>query len=132
MVLRDKTIDDKLMYVPKWHLLKIKIVVVCCFEGIWGDETMADKLMYIPNDDSHNYPCCRLQLVCWNVFTLNLMNKPIKIKLKSSRIISQRVWKRYYETLGTSVINSQLSPPSPTFFGHCYYDVWQVITCKSA
>ena len=24
---------------------------------------MADKLMYIPNDDTHNYPFCRLQIV---------------------------------------------------------------------
>ena len=24
---------------------------------------MADKLIYIPNDDTHNYPLCRLQLV---------------------------------------------------------------------
>ena len=28
---------------------------------IW-DETMADKLMYISNDDTQNYPFCRLQL----------------------------------------------------------------------
>ena len=37
---------------------------------------MADKLMYIPNDDTQNYPFCRLKLV---VETLNLMNKLIKI-----------------------------------------------------
>ena len=24
---------------------------------------MADKLMYIPNDNTHNYPFCRLKLV---------------------------------------------------------------------
>ena len=24
---------------------------------------MADKVMYIPNDDTQNYPFCRLQLV---------------------------------------------------------------------
>ena len=24
---------------------------------------MADRLMYIPNDDTQNYPLCRLQLV---------------------------------------------------------------------
>ena len=27
------------------------------------DKTMADKLRYIPNDDTENYPFCRLQLV---------------------------------------------------------------------
>ena len=27
------------------------------------DKTMADKLMYIPNDDTQNYPFCRLKFV---------------------------------------------------------------------
>ena len=27
------------------------------------DKTMADKLMYIPNDDTRNFPFCRLKLV---------------------------------------------------------------------
>ena len=26
------------------------------------DKTMADKLIYIPNNDTQNYPFCRLQL----------------------------------------------------------------------
>ena len=43
----------------------------------------------------------------WNVWTLNIMNQPIKI-----RQIPQRIRKLYYETLETSIINSQLSPPS--------------------
>ena len=35
---------------------------------------MADKLMYIPNDDTHNYPFCRLKLL---VETLDFQfNKP--------------------------------------------------------
>ena len=33
------------------------------YSGIYRDRTMADKLMYIPNDDTHNYPFCKLQLV---------------------------------------------------------------------
>ena len=32
--------------------------------------------------------------------------------IKSLKLLSQRIIKRYYKTLGTSVINSQLSPPS--------------------
>ena len=27
------------------------------------DKTMDDKLMYTPNDDSQNYPFCKLQFV---------------------------------------------------------------------
>ena len=29
--------------------------------GIYRDKTMADKFMHIPNDDTKNYPICRLQ-----------------------------------------------------------------------
>ena len=53
---------------------------------------MADK-MYIPNDDTQNYPCCRLVVETFG---------------KSSKeLISQRC----YKTLGTSQINSRMSPP---------------------
>ena len=31
--------------------------------GIYRDKTMAVKLMYIPNDNTHNYPFCKLRLV---------------------------------------------------------------------
>ena len=37
------------------------------------------------------------------------MNQPIK---KSSRLLSQQIGKRYYKTLGNSVMNSPLSPLS--------------------
>ena len=40
------------------------------------------------------------------------MNQPIKFLLKSQKFLSQRIRKRYYKTLGTSVINSSLSPLS--------------------
>ena len=66
---------------------------------------MADELMYIPNNDTQNYPYCRLQLV---VRTLNLINQQIKIQLKSPKLLSQLIRKRYYKTLGTSVINSPM------------------------
>ena len=38
------------------------------------------------------------------------MNQPVKIQ--SPNMLSQRISKRYYETLGTSVINRPLSPLS--------------------
>ena len=41
------------------------------------------------------------------------MNQPIKIQEKSPMLVSQLMRKRYYKTLGTSVINSLMSPPSP-------------------
>ena len=45
--------------------------------GISRDKTMANKIMYIPNDDTLNYPLCRLQY--WlKRLTLNL------IKIESS------------------------------------------------
>ena len=31
--------------------------------GIQREKTITDKLMYIPNDDTQNYPFCKLQLV---------------------------------------------------------------------
>ena len=37
------------------------------------------------------------------------MIQPIKIQLKSPKLLSQRIRKRYYKTLETSVINSSLS-----------------------
>ena len=36
---------------------------------------MADKLMYIANDDTQNYPFCRIQFLVW---ALNAMRHPIK------------------------------------------------------
>ncbi len=42
---------------------------------------------------------------------LNLMNQPIKILEKSPKLLSQRMRKLYYKTLGTSVINSPMTIP---------------------
>ena len=44
------------------------------------DKTMVDTLMYIPNDDTQNYPYCRLQLAVEIICTFNLINQPIKIQ----------------------------------------------------
>ena len=43
------------------------------------------------------------------------MNQPIKIQWKSLKLLSQRIRKRYYKTLGTSVTKSPMSPPSLTY-----------------
>ncbi len=69
---------------------------------------MADKLMYNPNDDTQNYPICRLQLVVKRLDTK--LNEPTNHNsLKSPPLLSQRIRKRYYKTMGTSVINNPLS-----------------------
>ena len=38
---------------------------------------MSDELMYIPNNKTQNYPFRRTS-DGWNIWTLNLMNQPIK------------------------------------------------------
>ena len=61
---------------------------------------MADKSP--TNDDTTITP-----FVDW---PLNWMNQPIKIKFP--KLLRQRTRKRYYKTLGTSVLNTILSPLS--------------------
>ena len=61
---------------------------------------MVDKLMYIPNDDTQNYPFYRLKLKRLNT----QLNYPTnQNSLKPPKFLSQRIRKRYYKTLGTSV-----------------------------
>ena len=55
----------------------IKELVVCIL-------TMANKLMYILNNDTQNYPFCRLKLVV-EIFE----------HLKSLKLLNQRIRKRY-------------------------------------
>ena len=58
---------------------------------------MDNICMYSPNDDKQDYNFCRLKLGCldaWMLLVYSLINK----------------------TLGTSIINSSLSPPSLIFF----------------
>ncbi len=45
---------------------------------------MDDKLTYIPNDDTQITPPV-FKISGWNFETLNLMNQPSKIKLKSPK-----------------------------------------------
>ena len=69
---------------------------------------MADKLLYIPNEDTQNYPFCRLQLV---VLTFGHSEMNLSNFYKSPQSFKANERKRYYKTLGTSVINNPLSPP---------------------
>ena len=41
--------------------VKSDMDMISCNSRILRDKTMADKLIYIPNDDTQNYPFCRLQ-----------------------------------------------------------------------
>ena len=62
---------------------------------------MADKILYIPNDDTQNEPAFRLQLVFETCLPTEL-NKPTnQTQLKNPRLLSQRIRKLYYKTLGT-------------------------------
>ena len=70
---------------------------------------MADKYLYIPLDDTQNYPFCRLQLVVESLETQ--LNRPTnQNSLKFSKF--KPIRKRNLNTLGTSVMNSSLSPVS--------------------
>ena len=70
---------------------------------------MADKLMCNPNDDIQIFPFCRLKLVV-ETFDTQLNERTNQTSLKSPKLLIQRIRKRYYKTLATSVINSPLFP----------------------
>ena len=79
---------------------------------------MADKLMYIPNDDTpsvdYNSQLKRLdtQLNEQSSLDTQLNEQSNQIVIKVPMLLSQQIRKRYNKTLGTTVINSQMSPPS--------------------
>ena len=70
-----------------------------------------DKLMYILYDDAQNFPFCGLQLVVetfgYSTWWINQSNFT-----KVPKVIKPTNKKRYCMTLGTSVINSPMSPLS--------------------
>ena len=63
---------------------------------------MADKILYIPNDDTQNEPVFRLQLVFETCLPTELNEPTNQNQLKNPRLLSQRIRKLYYKTLGTS------------------------------
>ena len=48
---------------------------------------MADKLMYIPNDDTQNYPLCRLPLVV-ETFGLYIKWGPKVVKPTNKKVLA--------------------------------------------
>ena len=70
---------------------------------------MADKLIFIPNNDAQNFPLLYLDYNQWLKYFKYY--QPIKIQLKFPNLLSQRMRKHYNKTIGTSVINSPMSPP---------------------
>ena len=52
------------------------------------------------------------------VWTLNLRNQPIKIQLKTPKLISRRIRKRYYKTFG----DSQMPPQLPAIIAFKTHD----------
>ena len=55
-----------------------------------------------PNDDKQIYPLCRLKLI---KLINTQLNEPTNQNQMSRKLLSQRIRKRYYKTLGTSVAN---------------------------
>ncbi len=76
---------------------------------------MVGKIMYIANDDTQNKTFCKLKLVVETFEHLTLW-KNNQNSLKVPTLLSQLIRKRNCKTLGTSVINRQISPPS---MGYC-------------
>ena len=59
-----------------------------------------NKSMYIPNDDTQNYPFCKLQLVVETFKHSNLNKSTIQNSQKSQKLVSQLIRKRYIKLLG--------------------------------
>ena len=57
--------------------------------------------MYILNDNTQNYPFCRLKLVVETFEQLNELTN--QNSLKFPKLLRQRIRKRYIKTFGTSV-----------------------------
>ena len=66
--------------------------------------------MYIPNDDTQDHPFCRLKL------NLKRLNSQIDVptnQIQVPKVVKPTNKKSFCKTLGTSVINSPISPLSP-------------------
>ena len=78
---------------------------------------MAVKFMYIPNDSAQNYPFFRLKLMVESLDT-KLNEQTNQNSIKSLKLLRKQIRKRYYNTLGTGVIHS---PMSPTFLTKLHF-----------
>ena len=72
---------------------------------------MADKLIFIPNDDTQNSLFCKLQLL--KRLDTQLHESANQNSLKVPKVDKSTNKKTWLKTLGTSVINSPLSPFLP-------------------
>ena len=62
---------------------------------------MAENLMYIPNDDTQNYPYCRIQLVAETFGHSTKWINQLKFnKCPQGCMSSQGIRKRYHKTWG--------------------------------
>ena len=68
--------------------------------------------MYIPNDDAPNYPFCR------NIWTINLINKPIKILYKSPKKKPTNK-KTLFKNFGDYCYKEPIVPPSLFYMPLC-------------
>ena len=75
---------------------------------------MADKLMSPPMMIHKNTPSVDYNQ--WLKRLDTLLYQPIKLPLKSPILLSQQIRKFYSKTLGTRVINSQMSIPCPDIY----------------
>ena len=74
---------------------------------------MADKSMYIPKENKQNFPFVDYNQ--WMKRLNTLANEPTnQNSIKFLKFFSQQKRKRYYRTLGISLIISPMSPPSLT------------------
>ena len=67
--------------------------------------------MYDPNDGTQNYPFCRLQLVV-EILENELYGPINQNSIEITKGVKLKNKKRYCKTLGTSIINSPMSPHS--------------------
>ena len=66
--------------------------------------------MYIPKEDTQNITS--VDYDWWLKLWDTQLTEPTNQNLKSPKMLSQQIRKRNYKTLGTSAINSSMSPPS--------------------
>ena len=89
---------------------------------------MGDKCLYIPNDNTQDYPICRLKLVLETFEHSNLMNQPIEIHISPQSCLTNEWENVIIKSLGTSVMNSLLS--SLSFSGKLFLIVGSFATFK--
>ena len=94
------------IYLPFSILLTICLSIL--EQGSTGIRQWPINWCTSPNDKKQDYKFCRLNLVVETFEQLNALTN--QNTLKSPKLLSQRMRKFYYKTLGTSVIKNLFSP----------------------